>query len=41
MMKLGVHVCLGPGHIAFDGDHCSSPTERGTAAPQIFGPCLL
>jgi len=36
---LGTEVDLGPGHIALDG----VPTlrETGTAAPHVFGPCLL
>jgi len=36
---LGIEVGFGPGHITFDGD--LAPPQRGTAAPPIFGPCLL
>ena len=31
---------LGPSHIVLDGDP-ATPTERGTAVPSLFGPCLL
>jgi len=30
---------LGPGHIVLGGDP-APPTERGTAAPQLFSACL-
>jgi len=33
---LGTEVDLGPGHILLDGDPCSSPRERDTAAPPLF-----
>jgi len=36
---LGTDVDLGPGHTVLDGDQL--PRERGTAAPALFGPCLL
>jgi len=32
-------VDLGPGHIVLDGD--TAPPQKGTAAPLLFGPCLL
>jgi len=38
-IPLGTGVGLGPGHIVVDGDPL--PPERGTAAPTVFGPCLL
>jgi len=38
-MPLGTEVSLGPGHIVLNGDPLH--THRGTAAPSIFGPCLL
>ena len=38
-MPLGTEVDLCPGHIELDGD--PAPLERGTAAPPLFGPCLL
>ena len=53
MMKLGMQVGLGPGHIVLGGDR-AAPTESGTAAPLskfagagfacvhiICGPCLF
>jgi len=39
-MPLGMEVGLIPGNIVFDGDP-APPTEMGTAAPALFGPCLL
>ena len=36
---LGTEVDLGPGHFVLDGFPAIS--ERGTAAPPLFGPCLL
>jgi len=36
---LGTEVDLGPGHIVLDG--FPALRERGTAAPHLFGPCLL
>jgi len=39
-MALGTEVDLGPGHIVLDGNSVP-PCERGTAAPPLFGPCLL
>ena len=36
---LGTEVDLGPGHIVLDG--VPALRERGTAAPHLFGPCLL
>jgi len=36
---LGTEVDLGPGHIVLDG--VPVLRERGTAAPPLFGPCLL
>jgi len=36
---LGMEVDLGPGHIELDG--VPALRERGTAAPHLFGPCLL
>jgi len=38
-MPLGTEVDLGPGHIVLDRD--PAPRKRGTAAPPLFGPCLL
>jgi len=38
-MPLGLEACLGPGHILIDGNPASP--ERDTAAPPLFGPCLL
>jgi len=38
-MPLGTEVGLGPGHIVLGGDP-APPTERGTAAPQLFSACL-
>jgi len=38
-MPLGTEVDLGPGHIVLDG--VSVLREAGTAAPHLFGPCLL
>ena len=35
-----MEVDLGPGDIVLDGDP-APPTERATAPPPIFGPCLL
>jgi len=40
-MKHGTQVGLGPGHTYGVRWGPSSPTERGTAAPHLFGPCLL
>ena len=39
-MPLGMELDLGPGYIVLDGDP-APPPERGTAAPRLFGPCLL
>jgi len=39
-MPVGMVVGLGPGHIVLDGDPASH-TERDTAAPPLFSPCLL
>jgi len=39
-MPRSTDVGLGPGDIVLDGDP-DPPTERGTAAPPLFGPCLL
>jgi len=36
---LGTEVDLGAGHIVLDG--VSALRETGTAAPHLFGPCLL
>jgi len=36
---LGTEVDLGAGHIVLDG--VPALRERGTAAPHLFGPCLL
>jgi len=36
---LDTEVDLGPGHIVLDG--VAALRERGTAAPYLFGPCLL
>jgi len=36
-MSLGTEAGLGPGDILLDGDPVL-PTERGTAAPALFGP---
>ena len=36
---LGTEVDLGPGHIVLEGTQL--PRERVTAAPSLFGPCLL
>ena len=36
---LGTEVDLGRGHIVLDG--VPALRERGTAAPHLFGPCLL
>ena len=36
---LGTEVDLGPCHIVLDG--FAARRERGTAAPALFGPCLL
>jgi len=38
-MKLGKEIGLGAGHIVLDRQ--PAPPERGTAAPGLFGPCLL
>ena len=35
MMKLGMQVGLGPGHIVLGGDR-AAPTESGTAAPHFL-----
>ena len=39
-MPLGTEVNLGPGHIMLDVAQLPPP-GRGTAAPPLFGPCLL
>jgi len=39
-MPLGTEVGLGPGDTVLDGNP-APPAERGTAPPQLFGPCLL
>jgi len=39
-MPLGTEVGLDPRHIVLDGDPAPL-TERGTAAPPLFGPSLL
>jgi len=36
---LGTEVDLGPGHTLLDG--VPALRDRGTAAPHLFGPCLL
>jgi len=36
---LGTEVDLGPSHIVLDG--VTALRETGTAAPHLFGPCLL
>jgi len=36
---LGTEVDLGSGHIVLDG--VPALRERGTAAPRLYGPCLL
>jgi len=38
-MPLDMEVGLGQGHISLAGD--PAPPTKGTAAPAIFGPCLL
>jgi len=38
-MPLGMVAGLVPGHVVLDGD--PAPHKKGTAAPSIFGPCLL
>jgi len=38
-MPLSTEVNVSPGHIVLDG--VSALPERGTAAPPLFGPCLL
>jgi len=38
-MSLGMEVGLGPGDIVLDGD--PAPQNGGTAAPPLFGSCLL
>jgi len=38
-MPLGMELGLCPGHIVWDG--APAPSERGTAPPPIFVPCLL
>jgi len=46
-LKLGMQVCLGPGHIVLDGDPApppqrgTAPHEKGTYQSPLFGPCLL
>ena len=40
-MPLGIEDDLGPGDFALDGDPCSCPSQKGSGAPPIFGPCLL
>jgi len=40
-MPLGTEVGLGPGDIVLDGDQALPPKKGDTAAPPIFGPCLL
>ena len=37
-MPLSTDTGLGPGHTVLDGDEVP---QRGTAAPPLFGPCLL
>jgi len=39
-IPLGTEVELSPGQIVLDGDPVP-PCKRGTAAPPLFGPCLL
>jgi len=39
-MPLGTEVGIGPGDIVLDGNS-APPTERITAAPPLFGPCLF
>jgi len=38
-MPLGTEVDLGPGHIVLEG--VPALRVKGTAAPSLFGPCLL
>ena len=38
---LGTQVDLGPGHIVIVLDGVPALRERGTAAPPVFGPCVL
>jgi len=38
---VGTEVGLGPGDIVLDRNPASLPTERGIAAPPLFGICLL
>jgi len=38
-MPLGMEAGLGPGDIVLDGD--PAPPKKDTAAPPLFGPCLL
>ena len=38
---LGTEVDLGSVHIFLDGDLAPHAREKGTAAPTLFGPCLL
>jgi len=40
-MPLGTDSGLGPGDIMLDRDPASPAQKRGTAVPQLFGPCLL
>jgi len=42
-MPLGTEVYLGPGNIVLYGDPALLPPHQknGTAAPPLFGPCLL
>ena len=39
-MSLGMEVGFGPGDFVLDGDP-TPPPQKGGAAPQIFGRCLL
>jgi len=39
--EICMEVGLGPGHIVLDGDPAPHPQRGGTAAPPLYGPCLL
>jgi len=39
-MPLGMDIGLNPGDFVLDGDPVAPP-QKGSGAPQIFGPCLL
>jgi len=39
-MPLGAEVGFGPGDIVLDGDP-AAPSERSSAAPPLFGPCIV